>query len=276
LVLRWHKGWPSLLLLGMVYGIYEEGLVVRSFYNPGWQDLDNLAVYGRAMGVNWVWTEHLIHFHALVSICISVFLVEIMFPRSRYNLWLSRRTWRLCWAGLILWIPLGFAAFKYDTPPQLLLLSMVSMGALVWLAKHSPTRLFKPHPVAAVPRPCRFWWLGFIGMTFYFMFVYIMADNKTLPYTTTMLILMIWDLLILTLALRWSGNGYAWDDRHKLALVAGGLSLFIMFSFILEGAGSLGMSVVGVLAALGLRKLGKSVREREYITFSNEQPTFIG
>lgn len=29
IVTRWQKGWGSLLLLGMAYGIYEEGLVVR-------------------------------------------------------------------------------------------------------------------------------------------------------------------------------------------------------------------------------------------------------
>src|SRR5512136_2777824 len=46
LVIHWKKGWFSLLLLGMAYGIYEEGLMVRSFFDPNWMDLDKLNVYG--------------------------------------------------------------------------------------------------------------------------------------------------------------------------------------------------------------------------------------
>lgn len=52
MIRHWQKGWPNLLLLGMAYGIYEEGFVVRSFFDPDWMDLDILGVYGRAIGVN--------------------------------------------------------------------------------------------------------------------------------------------------------------------------------------------------------------------------------
>src|SRR5512141_2946898 len=63
LLVRWGKSWRGLLLLGAAYGIYEEGLMVRSFFDPNWQDLENLGIYGLLAGVNWVWTEHLIIFH---------------------------------------------------------------------------------------------------------------------------------------------------------------------------------------------------------------------
>ena len=33
LALRWHKGWPSILVLGAAYGIVEEGLMVKSFFD---------------------------------------------------------------------------------------------------------------------------------------------------------------------------------------------------------------------------------------------------
>ena len=52
---------------GAAYGIYEEGVIVQSFFDPGWVDLGKLAVYERAGGVNWIWTEHLIIFHMLIS-----------------------------------------------------------------------------------------------------------------------------------------------------------------------------------------------------------------
>ncbi len=102
LVVRWRKGWPSLLLLGLAYGIYEEGLLVQSFFDPTWMDLGSLAVYGRVAGVNWVWAEHLTIYHALVSIAASIAFVEILYPAQRRERWLkSRRWWWANWVGFI-------------------------------------------------------------------------------------------------------------------------------------------------------------------------------
>src|SRR5256712_14124769 len=42
---RGNTGWPSVLLLGAAYGIIEEGLAVKSFFDPGWMDLGTLGWY---------------------------------------------------------------------------------------------------------------------------------------------------------------------------------------------------------------------------------------
>jgi hypothetical protein len=52
--LRWGKGWPTVFALGAAYGIVEEGLMVKSFFDPNWMDLGLLGSYGRWAGVNWV------------------------------------------------------------------------------------------------------------------------------------------------------------------------------------------------------------------------------
>ena len=57
--LRWCKGWPTLLLLGAAYGIVEEGLMVKSFFDPNWVDLGDSAGYARWHGVNWHWSINL-------------------------------------------------------------------------------------------------------------------------------------------------------------------------------------------------------------------------
>ena len=46
LMRRWGKGWGALLLLGAAYGIVEEGLMVKSFFDPNWVDLGALGHYG--------------------------------------------------------------------------------------------------------------------------------------------------------------------------------------------------------------------------------------
>ncbi|UCH42534.1 MAG: hypothetical protein JSW16_06915, partial [Dehalococcoidales bacterium] len=79
LTIRWRKGWMSLLILGAAYGIIEEGLLVKSFFDPGWQDIGILGSYGRWAGVNWVWSLELTIYHAVISICIPILLTELMF-----------------------------------------------------------------------------------------------------------------------------------------------------------------------------------------------------
>ena len=79
---RWGKGWPTLLTLGAAYGIVEEGLAAKSFFDPAWMDLGALGVYGRWVGVNWVWAALLTIFHAVFSISIPVLLTELAFPES--------------------------------------------------------------------------------------------------------------------------------------------------------------------------------------------------
>src|SRR3989440_64986 len=88
---RWKSGWPSILVLGAAYGIIEEGLAVKSFFDPAWMDLGTLGWYGRWLDVNWVWAVWLTIYHAVVSIAIPIFLTEWIWPRIRGQPLTSRR-----------------------------------------------------------------------------------------------------------------------------------------------------------------------------------------
>jgi hypothetical protein len=50
LKIRWKKDFRALLLLGAAYGILEEGLMVKSFFDPQWVDLGILGTFGRWAG----------------------------------------------------------------------------------------------------------------------------------------------------------------------------------------------------------------------------------
>jgi len=73
-------------------------------------------------------------------------------------------------------------------------------------------------------------------MMAHFLVVYFGADNGAYPFPLAMLLLAILYLLICGLVLRWSGNGSAWDDRHRLALISGGLSLFLVLGPLTVGS----------------------------------------
>ncbi len=227
LVIHWRKGWFSLILLGMAYGIYEEGLMVRSFFDPNWMDLDNLGVYGRVFGVNWVWTEHLTIFHALISIAASITLVEILYPGRRGGSWIGKRG--LIWnvIAFAASLPIGALLNPYDAPDAWLGACWLAIAGLV-LAAWRFSEKAGIAGVVKVPRPARFFWTGFLGTFGQFFFIYAAAERTNIPFLLTMILLALYDLFFLWLILRWNGRGEAWDDRHRLALICGALSFFLI------------------------------------------------
>ena len=235
LVLRWRKGWPSLLLLGFAYGIYEEGLVVQSFFDPTWHDLGALAVYGRLWGVNWVWAEHLTLYHAVISILASIVFVQALYPDRRADSWAPTRRWQIVnWIGFLSVFALWSALSKYDAGwwrP----VSGLAIVALALAARLAPASPLPPRdrPVA---RPRRFWVLGFVGMLGQFVLIYTVSNAAAWPFQLLMPTVLVYDLLILGLVLRWSGNAAAWDDRHRVALVGGALSLMLALAPLTVGA----------------------------------------
>jgi hypothetical protein len=92
--------------------------------------------------------------------------------------------------------------------------------------------------------------------------VFLTAEQDTPPLIVTMILLMLADLVSLWLLWRWSGFERGWDDRHRLALVAGILTFFIYFSFDKDIEQWQGSSIVGVLTIIGLWQLGRTIRRR--------------
>jgi hypothetical protein len=111
MVVRRQLNAASVLLLGAAYAIVEEGLTCKSFFNPCWTDTGFLSVYGRACGVNWVWTFGLTFFHMAVSITVPIFLAEALFSSRAAEPWLRRRGLKFAGGSLALVVMLGFAVF---------------------------------------------------------------------------------------------------------------------------------------------------------------------
>jgi len=86
-----HIGYQGILLIGFAYGIIEEGLAVKSFFNPYWKDIGIFGSYGRWMGVNWIWTIYLTIFHGVWSILAPILVVEALYPDIMNERWLGRK-----------------------------------------------------------------------------------------------------------------------------------------------------------------------------------------
>ena len=267
LVVRWGKGWLSLLLLGIAYGIYEEGPVVRSFFDPQWMDLGSLAVYGRVAGVNWVWAFHLTVFHAVVSIMSSVAFVEMLYPTRRADSWVkSKKWWWANWIGLLSLLPIGKLLAPYDAPDVWIALSWLLILVSVGLARLAPQIDLSRH--AAPPRPLSFFLLAFMATLIHHALIYVGAENGTYPFPVALLLTALFDLSMLWLILRWRGRADTWDDRHRLALVGGVLGFFLAFPLLI-GAPSpifyLSNPVFLLLLGLAYRRISRTVAARSFV-----------
>jgi hypothetical protein len=254
-VVRWGKGWGSVFLLGLAYGIYEEGLVVRSFFDPAWHDLGVLAHYGRWIGVNWVWTFSLTLYHATISIMVPLLLVGLLYPDLRDRPWLDRRGRRVHGALFLLVLAMG-PLMGMHAPLLAYAGCVIAIALLVWLARRwppTPPAPAAPEHTPASPR--RMGWLMFGAMVAGFLVpTWILPENGVpvgLP-----LALQVGVPLLVWWRLRRLGIAHA-TDRHRWAIVCGLLALFVALSLINELDGALGMSLVGIAYTVFLWRLGR-------------------
>jgi len=254
---RWGKGWRSILFLGAAYGIIEEGILVRSFFDPGWVDLGVLGTYGRWLGVNWVWAEWLTIYHAIFSITIPILLVELYYPQHRAQPWLSPKQKRLFQTIFISVTLFGLVGFPYYAPELAVWLPacLAAVGVLTWYAKRIPNN-------APVQPGLKVSWrklapLGFsVPFAFFFLF-----NSALIPIPAiTMLIGILGVLGYERILRRWAHEGFT--DLQRLGLAGGALGFFVFFDWILEINGMLGMSAVGVAFFLFILRLRQRIRLR--------------
>jgi hypothetical protein len=77
IVRRFGGGFPSLLLLGVVYGLIEEGLVLQGLTSPHLYGAADWAP--RLLGLNTAYTELNLVYHPVFSITVPIILVELLF-----------------------------------------------------------------------------------------------------------------------------------------------------------------------------------------------------
>lgn len=265
LTLRWGKGWLSLLVLGAAYGIIEEGLMVKSFFDPNWRDIGILGSYGRWLGINWVWSLQLTLYHAVISIMIPIKLTELIFANRRDDSWVSKKSFIVLLVLFTAVIAFGFFFLtQYRPPPGQYWLTVMAVAGLILLARRLPRQPFTPKSLS-VKKPFRFWLVGFISFVIFFL-TYWVLPNTGIPALITLIIGVILAIGTAWLILGMSGNGAAWGDTHRLALMAGPLSLLILVSPIHEFVAeitdnSTGMTLVGVAALVFILWLFRRVRK---------------
>ncbi len=256
LAVRWNSGWIGILLLGAAYGILEEGLGAKSFFDPNWRALGPLGSHGRALGVNWVWTIGLTLFHSGFCIAISILAASLPFPKLRSVPWLRNRTLSLVALAYFLVLLLFFQKGNengYQAPEAYYWLSIALSAALILAA-----RFVRPQPPAEGNSPAPAWYFAATGFGAIVSFVLILYAVPTtgIPAWLTATLLVAFALVVAVRVTRWSHAGrWALSSLQEFGLVAGTFGAFAVMAPFQEwnparGSSARGMTLVG-LSALG-------------------------
>jgi hypothetical protein len=88
---RTGRGWPTIVLLALAYGVLEEGLITQSLFNPGYLDAHLLDQgFVPALGIAIPWTIFVLALHTIWSISTPIALVEESTGPRRTTPWLGK------------------------------------------------------------------------------------------------------------------------------------------------------------------------------------------
>ncbi|MCZ7527871.1 MAG: hypothetical protein M5U14_16730 [Acidimicrobiia bacterium] len=253
--LAWRKGWPTTLALGAAYGICEEGLSTKVFFDLERTNLGPQMQYGTWAGVHWPYTFHLIVVHAVFSIAIPIFLTTLLFPDRASTPWVRRRTLPVLGAVFVAgMLVAALALFRFDpTPPHYLIAAGVVL-VLVAVARLLPATMALGPPIETTPK--RLAVSGFWGMFAFFVVSYLFAAWHVPAFVTLIL-----EVAIVAVA-GWLVSRVSGTEYDHFALVGGMLGFFVFTSFILMAAGSVLQPLVSLAGGYGLLRLGRRIRER--------------
>jgi hypothetical protein len=274
-VRRRRLGAVWLLLLGLAYGLVEEGLVLQSLFDQHYHGLGFLGYYGHWLGVNWVWLEFIVPYHAVFSIAIPIALTELRFPDQRDTAWVSSR-------GLLgvalLFVVNGLALAIFQIGLFTSHAPRTSLGAnvgvtIVVVALITSARYAPPRRARTADRPAASHrMVRLIGVTsglawFLGLRVLLIGDGTLAPAS----LMLVAGAAIAALAwwsiARCAPPRRAWDDAQTFALVSGVLPTSWLLGFLLAAVSGgnvvinlIGQVLFGVLLFKGLSRLGARIR----------------
>ena len=251
---RWKLQW-SVIFLAVAYGIIEEGLMVKSFFNPGWVDMESLSGYGMYFGVQWVWTIMLTFYHATISTLIPILIVELLWPSYKNVPLLKKRGLSINLAGItfvtifgmiFMGTDQGGQMIPYYPHPLLLIGSFVVVALLIWLSyKFKNSRI----SIEGVPlfSPLIFGVAGFLFQSFNLIIPNILAKNNV-HFIVTLLIQFI---LIGSVSIFAAYQVYNRNitKHHIVSVIFGSILFFVLLTPVIEfNNGAYGMLAVGIIS----------------------------
>jgi hypothetical protein len=247
-VRRQHRGWVSILLLGLAFAVFEEFLVVQTSVSPAlFVGLGSAGIYGRMFGANWVYFLWAVGYESVWAIVLPVYLTELVFRSRREDPWLGKRglttaavlftlasvvSWYI-WTQVVAPAAIGSI---YSPPLSLMILaSTMIVGLGVVALGPRPTLRSSGGTTRAAPRP---WMVGSIAVALGLLWFVLVAFAYSLFPAIPAAVAIAAGLALAGAALfaiRRLSASTGWGDAHRLAMVFGGLAASMLAGFWASG-----------------------------------------
>lgn len=137
-IARWKLSFSGVALLGIAYGIYNEGILAKTLYN-GFAPDEKFNDMGAYLDVIWPWTIAIIITHAFLSMAFPIFLARHYFSEQVGAVFLSQKKRMFLLLGTIaLGILMYFSVDTGKEQPGVYFFTCVGIIALlVYVAKRS-------------------------------------------------------------------------------------------------------------------------------------------
>jgi hypothetical protein len=276
------RGYGAILLLGLAFAVAEECVILQTGLAPLFVAIDPQHIYGRSLGVNWVYLLSQLGYESVWAIMIPIQLTELIFPSRREDPWLGK--WGITVAAIVyvvssvvVWYLWGQAVHRfahgpgYEAPVRTVAIALAVIAALVFVALGPwwPSRR-RTQVTRRAPRP---WLVRLVAFTlallWFVLLILSVGIAPSLPAAATVASGLVLAALAFSLVWRWSAS-LAWGDSHRLALVSGALFASMLVGFLASGVREsvdlIGKLVLNVLAIIGLSLLAFRIRHRERIS----------
>lgn len=90
LFVRWKAGLPSMILLGLAYGIWNEGILAKTFLMNDSVPVETFDGYVAVFGINIAWAFVISAWHAFHAVLYPILIIHFLYPTSTGR-WLSTR-----------------------------------------------------------------------------------------------------------------------------------------------------------------------------------------
>jgi hypothetical protein len=261
-VVRWGKGFPSILMFALGYGMLNEALSTKGFFDPHFYSVvsDKLEGFGRVYGINVPWALNITVVHAVFSILVPYLIVTTIFPgRDR---WIGNKLYVTLLLALIAVIVFTFlvialppSRYHYNEGPGPLLLIIALLAALILAAWKMPSMQFSKWNIwlnAAV-----LFVLGFLYTVGYMFLPDVVRRLDSAAAYDLFLLVFFFALPILAII-----KLPALPPRDTVTLAAGLIFPVMLFGIFAHTPGTLvGVAVVLIVFAAAFVRAGRTLSE---------------
>ena len=240
---RAGRGFATIVLLGLAYGILEEGILDQTLFNPHFHGL-RLLDYGYipALGIAVPWTLYVLSIHVVWSIAVPIAITEAVFGGKEPWLRLPGLT-----IIALLFAAGCFAVFTFTAKLEHFMASPVQLAASAAAVAIAIAAAFLvPRGVRDSEAPVNAWVVGLVSFCASSAFVELYGQGAMhlhLPWPAVAAGLALIAIAMLLFGLR-AGRSAGWSDKHRAAMAGGALLTYCWTGFFTERSLHAGATVL--------------------------------